>query len=231
VAGFNQSFRSILSETVAGANAGARFETFGASIEQTFPTGTYLAAGANMLSSELNRDLGVFAVDFAAYARVHQMANEVEFDERNLHISASQLILRDWSVGVRYHVRDSSVDDLYPEAVGAQWQINGFQESQHLEATLHRVHLFTVYNHPSGLFGQVGGLYNVQSNRGYDPDIPGDSFWHLNAFLGYRFPNRKAELRFGVLNLTDQDYQLNPLTLYRELPRERTFTIRFQINL
>jgi hypothetical protein len=27
----------------------------------------------------------------------------------------------------------------------------------------------------------------------------------------------------GVLNITDQDYRLNPLTLYNELPRERTF--------
>jgi outer membrane receptor protein involved in Fe transport len=231
VAGFNQSFRSLLPETVAGANAGARLETFGASIEQALSTGTYLAVGADMLSSELDREIGVFAVDFAGYARSHLMANEVSFDERNLFVSVSQLVSRDWSVGVRYHVRDSELDELYPEAVGAPLQLNGFRESQHLEATLHRLHLFTVYNHPSGFFSHLEGLYNLQSNRGYDPDIPGDSFWHLNAFVGYRFPSRKAELQIGVLNLTDQDYQLNPLTLYRELPRERTLAVRLQINL
>ena len=30
----------------------------------------------------------------------------------------------------------------------------------------------------------------------------------------------------GILNLTDQDYHLNPLTVYAELPRERTFVAR-----
>src|SRR5260221_8139284 len=37
---------------------------------------------------------------------------------------------------------------------------------------------------------------------------PGDDFWHFNAFVGYRFPRRRAELRVGVLNLTDRDYRL-----------------------
>jgi hypothetical protein len=32
-----------------------------------------------------------------------------------------------------------------------------------------------------------------------------------------------VEARVGVLNLADQNYRLNPLTLYNELPRERTF--------
>jgi hypothetical protein len=36
------------------------------------------------------------------------------------------------------------------------------------------------------------------------------------------------EVRVGVFNLTDQDYQLNPLTLYSELPRERLFAASFR---
>src|SRR5205085_6237486 len=38
VAGFNQSFRSIIPESLIGATAGARFETYNASLEQKFPT-------------------------------------------------------------------------------------------------------------------------------------------------------------------------------------------------
>jgi hypothetical protein len=34
----------------------------------------------------------------------------------------------------------------------------------------------------------------------------------------------------GVLNLTDQDYHLNPLNLYNELPRSRTLELRLQFN-
>jgi len=34
----------------------------------------------------------------------------------------------------------------------------------------------------------------------------------------------------GGLNLTDKDYRLNPLTLYDELPRDRTFVARLQFS-
>ena len=52
----------------------------------------------------------------------------------------------------------------------------------------------------------------------------------FNVFAGYRFPRRSATITLGLLNLTDQNYRLNPLNLYNELPRERTLLARFQIN-
>ena len=50
----------------------------------------------------------------------------------------------------------------------------------------------------------------------------------LNAYVGYRFWRRHAEARIGLLNITDQDYQLHPINLYSELPRERTFYASFR---
>ena len=81
-----------------------------------------------------------------------------------------------------------------------------------------------------GGFAQLQALWNSQSNQGYAPDMPGDDFWQFNAFAGYRFPGRRAELTVGVLNLAGQDYHLNPLTLYNELPRERTFVARLRLS-
>ena len=101
---------------------------------------------------------------------------------------------------------------------------------QHPAATLHQLHLFAAYNHPSGFFSQVQSLWSIQSNSGYSPAEPGDDFWQFNAFVGYRFPRRYVELTVGVLNLTDRDYRLNPLTLYAELPRERTAVVNLKIN-
>jgi hypothetical protein len=37
-------------------------------------------------------------------------------------------------------------------------------------------------------------------------------------------------MRVGLLNITDQDYRLNPLNLYRELPRERTLAASLKFN-
>ena len=53
---------------------------------------------------------------------------------------------------------------------------------------------------------------------------------HVNLFAGYRFLRRHAQVQLGVLNLTDRDYRLNPLNLYAELPRQRTFTASLQFN-
>ena len=52
----------------------------------------------------------------------------------------------------------------------------------------------------------------------------------MNAFVGYRFLHRKAELTLGLLNITDQNYNLNPLNLYDELPRSRTLALRLQLS-
>jgi outer membrane receptor protein involved in Fe transport len=59
-------------------------------------------------------------------------------------------------------------------------------------------------------------------------DLPSEAFWQHNIYIGYRFLQRRAEARLGILNLTDQDYRLNPLTLYSELMRERTFIANFR---
>jgi len=53
---------------------------------------------------------------------------------------------------------------------------------------------------------------------------------NTNLYLGYRFARRRVEILFGVLNLADQDYRLNPLTVYAELPRERVFMGRLNFT-
>ena len=75
----------------------------------------------------------------------------------------------------------------------------------------------------------IVSIWSQQSNEGYSPDLTGDDFWQHNIFLGYRFLQRRAEARVGILNIADQEYQLNPLTLYNELPRERTLTLSLKL--
>ena len=94
---------------------------------------------------------------------------------------------------------------------------------------MNQLNLFAVYNHPSGFFTRAEAVWSQQSNLGYTPEQPGDEFWQFNLFAGWRFWQRRAEAQIGVMNLGNQDYQLNPLNFYNELPRERTFVARCKI--
>jgi Flp pilus assembly protein TadD len=226
VAGFLQSYRSIIPESIAGANAGAEFETFGISWEQKFRTRTYVGLSCELLKSEVDRTTGAFAVfetpPFAVPSGVHE---RLDFKEESLLFTANQLIGKEWSVGVRYRVSKAVLHDSFVDT-----PVSDFEQTQRTESVLHQVNLFTVYNHPSGFFVTPEAVWYGQNNLGYTPARPGDDFWQLNAFVGYRFFRRRAEATIGVLNITDKDYRLNPLNVYNEAPRERTLAARFQLN-
>ena len=60
VAGFIQSYRSIIPESVVGPVPGANFETYGFSLEQKFSTGTYLGVSGDLLYSDVGQTVGAF---------------------------------------------------------------------------------------------------------------------------------------------------------------------------
>jgi Tfp pilus assembly protein PilF len=230
VAGFNQSFRSILPESVSGAQAGAQFQTFNLGLEQRFGTNTYVGLSGQILQSKVNRTFGVFDFTGAtAFAVPSGTPEHLDFVERDLLFTVNQLLGKGWSLAAGYRLTDADLKDNFT-AIPDGVSVPPFLPRQNLSAILHQVSLAAIYNHPSGLFGEFQALWYHQSNHGYSPALGGDNFWQLNIFGGYRFARRRAELSVGVLNLTDQDYRLNPLTLYNELPRDRTFAVRFSFN-
>lgn len=229
VAGFNQAFRSLIPESVAGLVPGTEFETWSVGWDQSFPTRTCLTVQAELLQSDGTRTLGVMtnsdifvpAVDSASSTR-----QSLGFQEKSLLVAVNQLVGKEWALGARYKLTDADLGtqslDLSPALSGAGVL------NQNVSATLHQVMLFANYNHRCGFFGEFNAVWSQQSNRNYTPDIPGDDFWQFNLYLGYRFKLRHAEARLGLINLGDQDYRLNPLTLYNELPRQRAVTCSFK---
>ncbi len=234
VAGFVQSFRSIIPESVAGANVGAKFETCGLSLEQKFQTGTYLGISGELLNSEVHRTVGSFdaLTDELNFAIPSGLREHLDYQEQSLLFTANQLVDKEWSFGVRYRLSQAVLKDNFVDVPIAlpKAAFGNFQPRQRLEGTLHQLSLFAIYNHPCGFFAEGESQWYAQNNSGYGSTEPGDDFWQLNAFAGYRFPRRKAEVMIGLLNVTDQDYRLNPLNIYNELPRERTLAFRFRLN-
>jgi len=231
VAGFIQSYRNVIPESIAGPVAGAKIETYGLSLEQKFTTGTYLGVSGELLKSGVGRTVGAFdsLPDQEDFAVPSGLRENLDYEEQSLLFTANQLLCKEWSLGARYRLsravlRSDFVD--VPDVVP-----NGFVNfipRQTLEAVLHQVTLLAIYNHPCGFVASGEALWQAQNN--IRPGLADDDFWQFNAFAGYRSPRRKIEAMLGVLNIADQDYRLNPLNVYNELPRERTLLLRLRLN-
>ena len=235
VAGFIQNYRSIIPESIAGDNAGAKFETYDLSLEQKFSTGTYLGISGEILNSTVNRVDGAFDYlpDELDEPLTAGLREHLDYQEKSLLFTANQLLGREWSLGARYLLTQAVLNDNFPDVPVTPSSLNiknPIIPRQRTEGLLQQLSLSAIYNHPCGFFAQEEAQWYGQSNSGYTPGEPGANFWQFNAFVGYRFPRRKAEITLGLLNITGQNYNLNPLNLYNELPRSRTLALRLQLS-
>jgi len=225
LAGFLQSFRSAIPESVAGPVAGSEFETGGLALDLKFPTRTHVSLAGEILRSDADRSVGVF--DLPGSSGIPATTREgLAFTERTLTVTVNQLFGDGWAMGAAYRLSDAELETDFREL-----PVSAFAAADStIAADLQQLVLFALMNHPSGCFARAEALWNVQSNRGYLVDRPGDDFWQFNSYVGYRFLRRRAEIRVGLLNLTDRNYRLNPLNLHAELPRERTLTVSLKFD-
>ena len=121
------------------------------------------------------------------------------------------------------------------------------------EAALTTLSLFALYNHPSGFFARAEANWYRQERdddvksaaftetipdsnfgtaklRAHHVNIPGDDFWQFNVLAGWRFHRNQCEVSVGLFNIGGEDYRLDPLNPYEELPRERTVVARCRLS-
>jgi tetratricopeptide (TPR) repeat protein len=237
IAGFNQVFRSIIPDSLVGAVAGPEYENYGLSLEEKFASGTYIAVQGTSLRSEVRRSKGDFeAVVIPIVPGVFQptglfvpntISEELAYTEKTFVATINQLIGDEWAVGSRYQV---SRAELHRVLNAVPTSINAIGDREE-RAVLHQLDLFAVFNHPSGIFIRGDALWYRQTNENDpQPGLPSDDFWQFNLYAGYRFHRNLAEVMLGFLNITDQNYRLNPLNLYQEIPRERTLFARVRLS-
>jgi hypothetical protein len=229
VAGFIQNYRSIIPESIVGATPGAKFSTYDLSLEQKFRTGTYLTLSGEILDSKDEEFDGIFAYfphpPPLTFASPSTLVDNLDYQEETLQFAANQLLGRDWSLGMNYHLSHAVLNQNFSGVSDSV--IAGFEPQT--KATLNQIDLTAIYNHPSGFFAEGEALWFGQNNSGYISPEPGDQFWQFNLFAGYRTPGRNVEVEIGLLNVADQGYNLNPLNIYNELPLTRTLAARLQI--
>ena len=230
VAGSTSAFRSLIPESVEGLVPGTKFDSWTLGFDQSLRHGTYFGVNAEWLTSNGARDAVAFSNSMPVVLIPDSPTSTrqtLDFRERNVSAYVYQLFGDYWSVGAQYRLSEAKLDTRLPQLSG----IPGVSFlNQDNRAVLNHGQLFLLFNHPSGFFAEWSSDWYHQDNHGYSPGLASDDFWQHNLFAGYVFPHRRAELRVGILNLTDQDYRLNPLNLQSELPRGRTFTTSLRIN-
>ena len=231
IAGFNQAYRSLIPDAYGGANAGAVFTIYGAAIEQKFSTRTYLSLSGDLLKSKVLRQDGTFEFDNNGGSPFpSQFGERLDFTEWSATAAAHQLLGRDWALGAIYRVSRAHLTDVFTGITPADAAANNFTRSQDYRGTLQTLDLKAIYQLPCGFFAQADSVWTTQTSEGNSPKLAAENMWQLNVLAGWRIFHRHAELTAGILNLTDQDYHLNPLNLYQETPHQRTFytQLKFQ---
>jgi hypothetical protein len=234
VGGFNQSFRSLIPQSVAGLGTppAMQFETWGLGLDHKFPTGTYVDVEGQLLTSTGNQLIGAWVqTNLAETSLPISEFNQTQyFQEKDAFVSISQLIGKDVSVGGRYSLTavDVSANDFVP-AMGTTFV------QVHENSTLNEFTLFGNYYLPCGFFSTFQGNWWIQHNAynnftASGAAEPGADFWQFNLYAGYRFPRRHIEMAIGLVNMFNQGYNMDPVTYYLEQARTRTLVASLKFN-
>ncbi|MGD1084593.1 MAG: TonB-dependent receptor, partial [Verrucomicrobiota bacterium] len=214
VAGFNQVYRTLLPEEATVP--GTVFETWGVGLDHKFPTRTYINLEGELLNSVADQQIW-----YVNGLGVNDTKQVIHFKEKDLGLNVNQLIGNELSAGAAYHLISANVGYDSGPPIGTTAE----------QSTLNEVSLFANYNLPCGFYDQFqANWWDQGDNKGFATSEPGDNFWQLNYFAGYRFPRRHLEIQVGVLNICNRDYHLEPLTYYLEQAHTRTFVASLKFN-
>jgi tetratricopeptide (TPR) repeat protein len=241
VAGLLQTFRDPIPPALVGGLDGVDVETAEAVWEGHFAD-TYLALGYQYLAGKKTAQYGLYlsSEDYIDGPTFGLVRKSFDFHEHGMNFSAHQLIGKELSLGIGYRLAFDELEQSFPEYQPSLFvpPPYGIPQTLRSQALLHTVNLSALYRHHSGLFGRVEAVWYSQDREQMRLDragrasgsLPGDQFWQVNLLGGYRFWRGRAEVTVGLLNATGQDYRLDPLNPYAELPRSRTFYTRLLLN-
>jgi tetratricopeptide (TPR) repeat protein len=138
---------------------------------------------------------------------------------KNQHEDYHSLYLN-WTPSSRIAVRAEFSYDFYRSQIGADTESGSFPP---LAVETFTAPLFVSYFDPSGWFARLGGTY-VHQNLKLDENAPqkqgNDSFFLVDADIGYRLPKRYGVVSFGVKNLFDTkfNYQDDSFREFKDEP-------------
>jgi len=234
IGGFNQAFRSVISESLVGSLAGPRYDILAAALELKLKPKTYVTLQAQFLECKSDEDIGVIYQPLTPPGPFTPgtIPEQLRYHEPSASVTLNQLWGDDWAFGVQYRYTRSALAWTYPTITAAanQASLNTTEE-----AGLHQIKVYGQFTHPSGFYARAEAQSFFQQNTGnsplaFDPPPARSDFVQVNLLAGYRMWHRRVDISAGILNVGGGDYELNPLNPYSELPRSRVFFGRLAFN-
>ena len=229
IAGFNQSYRSLIPESVSGIFPAAEIQAYGGGLDYTSPS-KKIFAGIEMVISKSHAARGVGALTNSGGLPIPDstisLDQKTDFRENQLTAYLNHLAGDFWTLGMQYSLVDSRLESRFPLLPDT---LAGLESLESIDNSLLFRSQFSVhFNHPAGWFGRWASGWDRQINSG---PTAGESFWRHDLILGYRFPQRRLEIMAGIENLADETPRFNALNYPRYLSPRRTFTIQAVLAL
>jgi tetratricopeptide (TPR) repeat protein len=228
LAGFTQAFRNVMPVIPAADVSAPSFNTFGAALDLKLSSRTYISVQAELIQSEADETFGLFETASGTNFPATSTTQRFNYTEQSLIATFNQLVGNELSFGAVYQVTRSRLETAFP-GIPDPLSFYGAAPDPDVHAVLQQVTPYILVNHPSGVFVRLEAPWYSQSNSGYSTPLPGDEFYQVNLFVGYRLPRRYGAFMAGLQDINGRNYRLNPLTPYEELPRERVWSIRLQL--
>ncbi len=230
LAGFTTAYRSLVPESAAGLVPGTLFDTAGFGFDQSFTNGLYLGVEVEWLRSDGERQVGALtnSLPVPVADSPAQVRQGLDYRERNIAVYATQLLGDHWAAGMRYRLSEAELRTQFPDLTAEAFTEASSRRRE--RAVLGQWGAYLIFNHESGWFARWQSDWVRQANHWDDAEMGTGDFWQHSVYAGYRWSRHRAEVRLGVLNLTDQDYRLNPVNLTAEFPRARTFYASLRLN-
>ncbi len=228
VAGFIQAFRSVIPQNLTGSLPAAQIDTYNVGLEGKIGQQTYLGLGFFFADSEVKRTRGSFFRPSVG-ATITTLGVQEAFAYEEVKVSAriDRLIGDRFSSGIQIQWNRAQLNKSTPDLPAG---IAPFPEFNDVAAELFTLRCAARWQHPQGWFASAEVNYWSQDNQNYLPDLPDDEFLMINLFLGYRLTMERGEVSIGLLNLLDENYRINPLSNFNQLPREFTVLARARVS-
>ncbi len=121
------------------------------------------------------------------------MVENLRYQDKSVSITVDQLVSDEFAFGASYKLDVADLNDQFPTVPVATSGNLSLSANRGVKGILHQSqparHLqSSVRSFRPGRAGLVRPI-----NQGYAVDLPGDDFAQVNAFIGYRWPRRRAE--------------------------------------